>query len=153
MQSDAFDLNRRDLFVAGAAGLAISALPAPVRAAETGAAEQANVKLVTDFLKAWDDNPVDPNKLGGFMAEDCIVKLTVGEPPVSGRKAAIDLFKSYLAKGERYEIKVQNTFAKGPVVVTQRTDAQRGGGPAPALVGIFYIKGGKIQEWTDYPQS
>ena len=149
MENNETDVTRRHLFVAGGLGLVAAAMPAAAQAAEMGETEKANVKLVQDFIKAWADDPVDPVKLGSFMAEDCSVKLVDNKPPAIGREAAIALFKSYLTKGQRYDMRVQETFARGPVVVNTRIDGAIGAKPHDS-VGLFYIKDGKIKEWNDY---
>jgi limonene-1,2-epoxide hydrolase len=73
--------------------------------------------------------------------------------PVSGQAATIALFQTFLSNGERYELKILQTFAHGPVVVNARTDStitnDRRVNPT-SVVGVFVIKDAKIREWSDY---
>ncbi len=63
------------------------------------------------------------------------------------------MFRSFLANGERYDLKILETFARGPVVVNSRTDSTlkgtRSTNPTP-VVGVFILRDGKIREWSDY---
>ena len=49
------------------------------------------------------------------------------------------------------EFRVLETFASGPIVINHRID--RFDSPNPLTwegVGVFFIKDGKIKEWSDY---
>ncbi len=171
-------VTRRNLFVAGglgaiavaasgAAGAADaggSALPSnpnagsnPANAPSAASAstiEKANIQLVKDFCKAWGDDPPDAdNMVGQYLTDDCLVRFGETIEPVTGHDAAISLFQTFLSNGERYDLKILETFARGPVVVNSRIDSTVKGKhtthPTP-VVGVFVIKGGKIKEWSDY---
>ncbi len=45
-----------------------------------------------------------------------------------------------------------DTWARGPMVINERIDSFTRPDQSPAyhLVGVFFIKEGKIAEWTDY---
>src|SRR5712692_9718184 len=57
--------------------------------------EQRNVRITTDFCKAWEQG--DPQTLANFLAEDCLVRLSATTPVIVGRQAALDRFTSALS--------------------------------------------------------
>ena len=149
---------------AGAADAPSTALPSnpnaganPVAAPSAASAssiEKANIQLVKDFCKAWGDDPPDAETMvGQYMTDDCLVRFGETIDPVTGHDAAISLFQTFLSNGERYDLKILETFARGPVVVNSRIDSTIKGKhtthPTP-VVGVFVIKAGKIKEWSDY---
>ena len=55
-------------------------------------------------------------------------------------------------QADKVELKVLSTFAAGPIVINHRIDHFTSK-TKPLLfegVGVFFVKNGKIQEWTDY---
>jgi limonene-1,2-epoxide hydrolase len=148
-------VTRRKLFLAGGLGaIAVAAAAKSAGAVDISAVEKANVQLVKDFCKAWADDPPDSENLANrFLAEDCVVRFGDTIAPVTGQAAAAALFESFLGSGARYDLKILETFAHGPVVVNSRMDStikdSRTIHPTP-VVGVFYIKDGKIKEWSDY---
>ncbi len=155
MEQTSMPLTRRTVFLASGLG-AIAALAIrtePARADGT-TLEKSNVQLVKDFCQAWGDESPDADKMvGQFMADDCVVRFGDSVAPVTGRAATATLFRTFLGSGERYELKILDTFAHGPVVVNARTDStikdNRHANPT-SVVGVFVIKDGKIKEWSDY---
>ncbi len=147
-------ISRRTLVIAaslGGAAAAVTALPA---AADSSTLEKTNVQLVKDFCQAWGDDSPDAEKIvNQFMTDDCLVRFGDSVAPVSGQAATIALFQTFLSNGERYELKILQTFAHGPVVVNARTDStitnDRRVNPT-SVVGVFVIKDAKIREWSDY---
>ena len=153
------EVSRRSVFVTGgilAGGMGALALAASDRAdaAESSAVERANTQLVKDFCQAWGEDPPDADKIANeFLAENCTVRFGDTIAPAVGHSAAADLFKSFLNNGERYELKIVETFARGPIVVNSRIDStikgKRYTNPTP-VIGVFEIRDGKIKEWSDY---
>ena len=147
---------RRTLLVAGGLGVAAAAVLGgqATAAVEQTATEAANIQLVKSFCKSWGDGELDAEKLvNGFMSDDCIVRFGDTVPPASGRAAVIGLFKTFLDNGQKYNLKIQDIFARGAVVVTSRIDStikdERTTHPT-AVVGVFVVRDNKIKEWSDY---
>ena len=87
-------------------------------AASPGSIEKVNVQLVKDFCKAWGDDPPDADDMvNKYLADDCLVRFGDTIEPVTGHDAAIALFQTFLSNGERYDLKILETFSRGPVVV------------------------------------
>ena len=150
------------LAVASAAGAADSGMSPPTSimpanapsASSAGSIEKANIQLVKDFCKAWNDDPPDADEMvGKYLTDDCFIRFGETIEPVNGHDAAIALFETFLSNGERYDLKILETFARGPVVVNSRIDSTIKGTrithPTP-VVGVFVVKDGKIKEWSDF---
>jgi limonene-1,2-epoxide hydrolase len=127
--------------------------PASMPAASTPA-ETANARLVADFCKAWGDDPPDADKIASqYLAEDCTIRFGDTMQPVTGQTAAVKLFNSFFTNGQRYELRIVDMLARGPVVMNSRIDTtirgKRVTNPTE-VVGVFVIRDGKIKEWSDY---
>jgi len=150
-------VSRRTVFAAGGLGMAALAggVASAAAAAPLSATEQANLKLVNSFCKIWKAKDIDLEKqVSTYLADDCTLRLVEGQPPAVGKAAAIALFKAFMKNGERYDLKVLDSFAKGPVVANSRIDTTIAPGKPPeagGVAGVFIVKGGKIREWADYP--
>jgi len=148
-------VTRRTAFkVSGLGAIAIAATGGLPALADSASVEKTNIQTVKDFCLAWADDPPDADKMvDQFMTDDCLVRFGDKVGPVTGRSAAAALFRSFLANGERYDLKILETFARGPVVVNSRTDSTlkgtRSTNPTP-VVGVFILRDGKIREWSDY---
>jgi limonene-1,2-epoxide hydrolase len=66
--------------------------------------------------------------------------------------AAVERIKSYVDRSSRIDFKILDSWARGPIVINERIDSftRSDASPAYHLVGVFFIKDGKIAEWTDY---
>jgi limonene-1,2-epoxide hydrolase len=120
-----------------------------------GSLQAANLRTVRSFCAAWGLERPDPRRIVmEFMTADCRVRLTESQPASVGQAAVIALMTPFVAQGEHYDLRIVESFARGPVVVTYRMDsavsATRTVGPEP-VVGVFRLAGGRIQEWIDYP--
>jgi limonene-1,2-epoxide hydrolase len=135
---------KRSHFLMAGAALAI-----PLPAAEPTAAEQANLKLVADFCAAFATR--DMSKISAYMAADCSYRVTETAMPAVG-PAALDRIKNYVERSSQIEFQVLDSWARGPMVVNERIDrfVRADASPAYHLVGVFFIKAGKIAECTDY---
>lgn len=135
------------------AGIALAAIAfllcPPPAAAEDEATENGNVEVVNAFIAAWDD----PDQAVTFLAENASVRMIEDQPPVVGRKAIADVFKSFMKPGVTLKVETFETSSRGPVVVNRRVDTmttpEKGAEVFP-VVGVFVVKGGKIVEWTDF---
>jgi limonene-1,2-epoxide hydrolase len=144
-------LDRRS-FV-GAAGLGIAAVlgsTAPLAAAELTAAEKANVDLVTAFCATWSTR--DMTKITPFLATDSVYRMSETAPPAIGPDGVRERLESWLETSQQIEFRILETFAKGPLVINHRID-RFVSSTRPLTwegVGVFFVKDGKIKEWSDY---
>ena len=146
-------MERRAFLAELGAGAAVSAaIGDRLFAAELSAAEKANVKLIDEMYAAWTSLEL-PAKISAFFTEDCLFRASVNAPVTKGFAGILDDFKRVTTGGQRIEFKVIETFAKGPVVVHDRStrfvspERSREG----RVVAAFVMKDGRIAEWTDYP--
>ncbi len=149
-------MNRR-MFLSGSAvgGAALLALGRPATAAEWTPLERANVKVVNDFIAArvalrnahaskdeWD------RKMGEFAIDNLMFTVhAVGN--------FVPLAKIPEGPGPftHIEMKIGETFAKGPIVMHERVDIMSFANRPDStghLVGVFALKDGKIHEWLEY---
>ena len=87
------------------------------------------------------------------FTDDCVVRMSENKPALTGKTALGQGFADLLKSG-RYGIKSLSTFARGPLVANDRVDwkIEDGGkrGAEFPIAGVFVVRGGKIQEWSDY---
>ena len=143
------DTTRRRFLAITGVGLAATLVPAAgASAAEPTAAEQANIKVVTDFCKAFSADDVD--RIMSFMADPCSYRVTEAQEPIKGFAAVKERITALVKTAERFEI--LDTFARGPMVFNERIDYFAPGGRLKSWhgVGVFFVKDGKIVEWQDY---
>jgi limonene-1,2-epoxide hydrolase len=141
---------REFLQVAGIGTMAGFVLPASAQGADVSDSEKANVKLVNDFCGAWATR--DLIKILPFLSDDCVYRMSETTPPVTGHAGVTERLGSWLETSQRVEFNVLETFAKGPIVINHRVD--RFSSTTRPLtwegVGVFFVKDGKIREWSDY---
>jgi limonene-1,2-epoxide hydrolase len=149
--SSSSSLTRRSAVRAAGLGLAtIACVPGRADAAEWTTGEKANAQVVSDFCAAWPSHDID--KIMSFFAENCAYRMLETQDPIKGKQAVMDRIKSFLASVQSFE--VLETFAKGPIVFNERHDHFTGGGLKMWHgVGVFFVKDGKIVEWSDYTIS
>jgi limonene-1,2-epoxide hydrolase len=145
---------RRSFLLSAALGSAGTLLAASrVDAAEWGQTEKANVKIVNDFCAAISTR--DAKRVTSFFADDLVYRPTETTAPIHGRDALAATFKKWTETSDRMEFRVLETFAAGPIVMNHRIDESSG--PARRLkwdgIGVFFVKDGKIKEWSDYTIS
>src|SRR5262245_53591246 len=147
------EMTRRSMFATVGAGfLAGFTLTGTAQAAELNEAEKANIKTVNDFCATWKAR--DAAKTGSFFAENCVVKMAADDPSrpaVVGQSAVIDTLKNLFGRSS-VELIVEDTFAKGPLVVNSRLDrvVSQTGTRDVYYAGVFFLQHGKIVEWSDY---
>lgn len=117
--------------------------------AEQTDGEQANLKLVTDFCGSFASR--DMSKIAAFLADDCVYRVTETAPATRG-KDAIERIRNYVERSTKIEFKILESWVKGAVVINERIDSFE---PPPRnspyhLTGVFFVRDGKIAEWTDY---
>jgi limonene-1,2-epoxide hydrolase len=144
-------LDRRSFVgVAGLAGVAALGSAVPLAAAEVTAAEKANVYLVTAFCASWSTR--DMTKITPFLATDSIYRMSETTPAVIGPDGVRERLESWLETSQQIEFRILETFAKGPLVINHRVD-RFVSATRPLTwegVGVFFVKDGKIKEWSDY---
>jgi limonene-1,2-epoxide hydrolase len=133
----------------GPAAAAALALSPSASAADPTPAEKTNLKLVADFCAALEAR--DMARIATFLSDDCAYRVIETAPPARG-KDAIESIRRYVERSTKIEIKILESWVKGPIVVNERIDTFV---PPPAnspyhLTGVFFLRGGKIAEWTDY---
>jgi limonene-1,2-epoxide hydrolase len=133
-------------------GLGITALLAvsgAADAADVTPAEQANLKLVADFCSSWSTR--DMTRILPFLATDCVYRMTETTPPANGHDGVVQKLKQWLDDSSLVEFKILDAKASGPIVITHRIDRFMTKQPLTwEGVGVFYVKDGKIKEWSDY---
>jgi limonene-1,2-epoxide hydrolase len=117
--------------------------------AERTASEIVNLGIVTDFCASFAGR--DMARIAAFLADDCAYRIMETAPPARG-KDAVERIRSYVERSTKIEFKILQSWVKGPVVVNERIDSFE---PPPPnspyhLTGVFFVRGGKIAEWTDY---
>jgi limonene-1,2-epoxide hydrolase len=118
-------------------------------AADWNAGEKANVKTVNDFCAAWSTR--DIARVLPFLADDCVYRMTETTPAANGHAGVTEKLKSWLDDSSLVEFRVLDTAAAGPIVINHRVDRFMASRPLTwEGVGVFYVKDGKIKEWSDY---
>jgi limonene-1,2-epoxide hydrolase len=142
-------MDRRVFVSTGVLGAAALALSTRTDAAEWNEAERANVKHVTDFCAAWSSR--DMNNVLPFLSDDCVYRMTETTPPANGHDGVIQRLKTSVDNSSLVEFRILDTMAAGPIVINHRIDRFL---MKPPLtwegVGVFFVKDGKIKEWSDY---
>src|SRR5262245_21191886 len=143
-------MNRR-VFLAGAVGaVGVGGFASQAGAAEMTAQEKANVQVVNEFCAAW--SAKDLNKILSLFADTGAYRMTETAEPLKGRDAVAARIKPLIERVERFD--VLDTFARGPMVINERIDRFASGTlKAWHGVGVFFLKDGKIVEWSDYTMS
>jgi limonene-1,2-epoxide hydrolase len=117
--------------------------------AELTQAEQANLKFVADFCVAWSTR--DMTRILPFLADDCVYRMTETTPPANGHDGVVQRLKQWLDDASLVEFKILDAKAAGPIVITHRIDRFLTKQPLTwEGVGVFFVKDGKIKEWSDY---
>jgi limonene-1,2-epoxide hydrolase len=138
---------RRGFVLASLAAGATSLVPSFAGAAQTGNADETGVRIVTDFCAAV--AKLDPAAMRPFFAEDVVYRMTETTPPIVGVEKVLEAYTKLNATS--IEFKVLETLTAGPIVINRRID--RFVSPRPFTwegVGVFFVKDGKIKEWSDY---
>jgi limonene-1,2-epoxide hydrolase len=144
-------LTRRSAFTTAGLGLAaIAGMPGRADAAEWTATEKTNVQVVSDFCAVWPSHDID--KIMSFFGENCAYRMLESQEAIKGKQVVGDRIKSFLNAVQSFE--VIETLAKGPLVFNERHDHFTGGRLKMWHgVGVFFLKDGKIAEWSDYTIS
>jgi limonene-1,2-epoxide hydrolase len=159
LDNEAVGMKRRGFMATAGFGVAaVSALSAlstalvgadRAEAAEWNDVEKANVKTVNDFCAAWSTR--DISRALPFLADDCVYRMTETTAPANGHDGVIERLKPTVDSSTLVEFKVLDTAAAGPIVINHRIDRFMTARPFTwEGVGVFFVQGGKIKEWSDY---
>ena len=146
--TDGPDLTGRRAFLlaslaAGATGLAAGV----AGASQAGTADATGVRIVNEFCASV--SKLDPAAMRPFLAEDVVYRMTETTPPIAGVEKVLEAYTKLNATS--IEFKVLETLTAGPIVINRRVD--RFVSPRSFTwegVGVFFVKDGKIKEWSDY---
>jgi len=134
-----------------AAGLGMLASARLAQAADWSDAEKANVKLVGDFCASWSTR--DLATILPRLADDCIYRMSETTPAVIGHAGVTERLGSWMPSSDLgIEFRILETFAAGSIVMNRRIDSFKST-KRPLTwegVGVFFIRDGKIKEWSDY---
>jgi limonene-1,2-epoxide hydrolase len=124
---------------------------ARVSAAEWTDAEKANVTLVADFCASWSTR--DLKRILPRLSDDSIYRMSETTPAVTGHAGVTERLGSWMTSSDLgIEFKILETFAAGPMVMNRRIDSFKST-TRPLTwegIGVFFVKDGKIKEWSDY---
>jgi limonene-1,2-epoxide hydrolase len=124
---------------------------ARLSAAEWTAEQKANVQLVTDFCASWSTR--DLAQILPRLSNECIYRMSETIPAVTGHAGVTEKLGSWMTSSDLgVEFKILETWAAGPMVMNRRIDSFKST-TRPLTwegIGIFFIKDGRIQEWSDY---
>jgi len=141
---------RAFLATSGLGALTPLAFAATASAADWTAAEKANVQLVTDFCASWSTR--DLTQVFPRFADTGVYRMSETTPPVTGHAGVTERLGSWMQSSDRIVFEILDTFASGPIVINHRIDRFESK-TRPLTwegVGVFFVKDGKIQEWSDY---
>src|SRR4026209_2338474 len=114
-------VNRRGFLTTAAAGTAALGLPGwKVDAAEMTDEEKRNVKVLEEFLTARWTVPFNAEKIGAFLAEDCI--RGADDIRVRGRQAILDELTAGYKDTESADFKTVNVWARGMLLMNERIE-------------------------------
>ncbi len=139
------------------AGVALAALASvPAGAAETpppaapSEAGPESLRIVNAFCAAW--STLDPAKVAAFFADNAIYRVTETTPATVGRPAITQLLQRFLGRAQKVRFEILREYNVGPIVLTERNDHFTGpqGERVFHVAGVFFVRDGKIAEWTDY---
>ncbi len=143
-------VNSRRAFLATAGLGALASGAVPAAAADWSDAEKGNVTLVNEFCASWSTR--DLKKVLPRLADDSVYRMTETTPPAIGHAGVTERLGSWMQSSDTIEFHVLETFAAGPIVINHRID--RFVSTTQPLtwegIGVFFVKDGKIKEWSDY---
>ncbi len=121
------------------------------RAAEWTAEQKANIQLVTEFCASWSTR--DLKQILPRLSNDCVYRMSETIPAVTGHAGVTEKLGEWMTSSDLgIEFKVLDTWAAGPMVMNHRIDSFKST-KRPLTwegIGIFFVKDGKIKEWSDY---
>ena len=144
-------VNRRAFLASAGSGMAALGLTGEsVEAAEWTAEERANVKLIEDFFTARWAVPLNTERMGQYLAEDCIRGAL--DIRVRGRDNILREIEAGYSEMAAADFTVVQSFARGPIVCNERIEnlTMKGRTSRWHGIGVFRCEGGKIKEWRTF---
>lgn len=145
-------INRRMALATAGVGLLAMGLSreAAAQAAPLTAQERANMKVIEDFIAAW--NAKDGAKVMTYFAEDARFS---GGALGNTRPWAKPNFEGFITNAKRVKMTVTpgTTWARGPVVTHERQDdieTAQGTGPSGRFIAVFTLRDGRIVDFLDF---
>jgi limonene-1,2-epoxide hydrolase len=142
---------RRFLTAAGLGASAFGLSGWTLSAAEMTDEERLNVKVLEQFLTARWTVPFNAEKIGMFLADDCI--RGADDIRLRGRKAILDELTANYKDTTAADFKILQTWARGPLLMNERIEHTAvGSRPAGEWhgLGFFRLREGKIMEWRTF---
>jgi limonene-1,2-epoxide hydrolase len=140
----------RRTFITAAGSASLASLAGAQTTTALSPDERANVRLVADFCDAWATR--DFARILPHLADDSVYRMTETTPPALGHAGVRERLGSWLETSQQIEFRILETYARGPMVVNHRVD--RFVSTTRPLtwegVGVFFIKDGRIREWSDF---
>ncbi len=133
--------------------LVVCALMAILTAVSGNTAAEArdidNETVVAEFIAAW--SRLDAAELIAYFAPDGVYHNMMLEP-VSGHEKLKEFIQRFIDDWSETRWEVINLMSRGDVVIAERVDHTRIADKRVALpcVGVFEMRGGKIEVWRDY---
>lgn len=138
---------RRAFVLTSLAAAAAGLLPTVAVAAQSADVDKTNTRIVTDFCAAVSRR--DPAAMRPFFADDVVYRMTETTPPIIGVDGVLEAYSRLNATS--MEFNVLQTLAAGPIVINRRIDRFVSARPFTwEGIGVFFVKEGKIKEWSDY---
>jgi limonene-1,2-epoxide hydrolase len=143
-------MNGRRFLLSSFAGSALALFSSRAsEGAQAGGDTQNTVRVVNDFCASV--SKLNPAAMRPFFTDDIVYRMTETTPPIAGIEAVMATYQKVGTGAKSIEFQVLETFASGPIVINHRID--RFLTPQPFTwegVGVFFVKDGKIKEWSDY---
>jgi len=117
-------------------------------------AEQANIRMMKDFLASWTVPGPDVDEIiASYFAPNARVRWTDDSPPAVGLAAAAAAAKAGMPPGATVHIDIHDIWACGPVIATSRLDTVKAPGKPDMIfntAGVAVVRNGKFVEYCDY---
>ena len=146
--------DRRHVLAACLSGSALAyfASSGLANAQSTPAAVSPEMRLVNDFCASVATR--NPAAVRAFFADDIVYRMDEKTPPFIGIDVVMATFQKFVGDATSVDFKIVETFASGPIVINRRIDRFALKQPLTVeVVGVFFVKDGKIKEWSDYTIS
>jgi limonene-1,2-epoxide hydrolase len=106
--------------------------------------------VVRELAAAWERN--DADALVGMFAGDAVYH-NVPMPALHGTAAIREFIEGFLKMMTSIQFEVHQQLVSGGVVMNERTDTivfKNGKRVELPVCGVYEVKGGRIQSWSDY---
>jgi limonene-1,2-epoxide hydrolase len=117
--------------------------------------ERANARLVGTFVAGWMAEDFDlAREYTRYLHPDAEVRMSEEHPMLHGAQATIAAMQAFNAAGGAVKsAETEEIYARGPLVVTVRTDVVTipdQGDQVFKIAATFIVKEGRITEWAEF---